>query len=94
MQICALYGFTPNVVHESNNINSIIQLVRNGLGVSIVPESVVKNHPYAELGFVKMVRNNLFTEVLLARPIHQESEVAEQAISFLMKSLDAGKKQA
>jgi DNA-binding transcriptional LysR family regulator len=89
LQICALYGFTPNVVHESNNINSIIQLVRNGLGVSIVPESVVKNHPYAELGFVKMERNNQFTEVLLASPMHQESEVAEHAISFLMKSRDA-----
>ncbi|MGE4290020.1 MAG: LysR family transcriptional regulator [Salinivirgaceae bacterium] len=88
MQICALYGFTPNVVHESNNINSIIQLVRNGLGVSIVPESVVKNHPYAELGFVKMERNNLFTEVLLASPMHQESEVADRAIAFLKKSME------
>ncbi len=93
MQICALYGFTPNVVHESNNINSIIQLVRNGLGVSIVPESVVKNHPYAELGFVKMERNNQFTEVLLASSMHQESEVANQAIAFLKKSMEAKKKK-
>ncbi len=87
MQICALYGFTPNVVHESNNINSIIQLVRNGLGISIVPASLARNHPYPELTFIKLQRPKLFTEVLLATPKHQTSEIADTAIAFLQEAI-------
>lgn len=85
LEICALYGFTPNVVHESNNINSIIQLVRNGLGVSIVPSRLVHNHNYSELEFKNLKRTQLFTEVLLATPKNQESEIAKTAIDFLME---------
>lgn len=84
LEICALYGFTPNVVHESNNINSIIQLVRNGLGVSIVPSRLAQNHNYNELEFKNLKRTQLFTEVLLATPKNQESEIAKTAIDFLM----------
>ncbi len=86
IQICALYGFSPNVVHESNNINSIIQLVRNGLGISIVPASLARDHTYSELKFLKLKRTNLFTEVLLATPKNQESEIASKAIEFLKNS--------
>lgn len=84
MQICASYGFTPNVVHESNNINSIIQLVRNGLGVSIVPTSLARNHPNDALQFIEIKRTNLFTEVLLATPKGDQSEIASEAIQFLL----------
>jgi len=87
LQICALYGFTPNVVHESNNINSIIQLVRNGLGISIVPASLSKNYTYNELGFKNLKRANLFTEVLIATPKEEQSEIADAAIDFLLHSL-------
>lgn len=85
LQICATYGFSPNVVHESNNITSIIQLVRNGLGVSIVPSRLAKNHLYEELKFMPLERIRLFTEVLLATPREQESEIADAAKTYLMK---------
>ncbi len=87
LEICASYGFTPNVVHESNNINSIIQLVRNGLGISIVPESVIKNHAYKELSFKTLKDTKLFTEVLLATPKAQSSEITDAAVSFLLKAV-------
>jgi DNA-binding transcriptional LysR family regulator len=87
LQICALYGFSPNVVHESNNINSIIQLVRNGLGVSIVPASIAKYHSYSELGFIKLKRTKQFTEVLLATPINNDTEIASTAIAFLVDAI-------
>lgn len=86
LEICALYGFTPNVVHESNNINSIIQLVRNGLGVSIVPASLAKNHSFKELEFRKLERVKLFTQVLIATSLTQETEIAETAMEFLLAS--------
>lgn len=85
-EICSLYGFSPNVVHESNNINSILQLVRNGLGISIVPASLAKNHTLSEIEFKILQRTALYTEVLLATPKNQQSEIAETAIKFLMKS--------
>jgi DNA-binding transcriptional LysR family regulator len=87
IEICSLYGFIPNVVHESNNINSLIQLVRNGLGVSIVPSSLEKNHPDSDLKFWKPKRSLHFTEVLLATPVHQESVITKEAISFLLNTI-------
>lgn len=87
LKICALYGFTPNVVHESNNINSIIQLVRNGLGVSIVPASLAHNQPFKELGFIEINKPDMFTEIMMATPKDEKSVIAEAAIEFLLKSL-------
>jgi DNA-binding transcriptional LysR family regulator len=83
LEICAGYQFVPNVVHESNNIGSIIQLIRNGLGVSIVPSQTEKNHHYEEIGYLKLKKTRLFTEVLLATPGHLESEISQAAIAFL-----------
>lgn len=84
LQICAGYGFTPDVVHESNNVSSIIQLVRNGLGVSIVPTSLSRSHFYPEIGFIELEATNLRTDVLLATPRDRASEVADEAIRFLL----------
>jgi DNA-binding transcriptional LysR family regulator len=83
LEICSQYGFIPNVVHESNNINSIIQLVRNGLGVSIVPSSLKNSHQYAELSFLDL-NIKFSTKVLLARPKNEASEITNSAVSFLL----------
>lgn len=85
LEICARYGFTPNVVHESNNIGSIIQLVRNGLGVSIVPASVARIHTYPEIAYWELTKVELHTQVLLARPKGEDSLITQSAIDFLMK---------
>jgi DNA-binding transcriptional LysR family regulator len=85
LQICAQYGFNPKVVHESNNISSIIQLVKNGLGISIVPTAIVKSHNYPELGFVELKKVNLFTDILLATPKGNQSEISKAAVQFLME---------
>lgn len=82
-EICSQYGFIPNVVHESNNINSIIQLVRNGLGVSIVPSSLKNSHIYNELSFVE-IDPQFFTNVLIAKPKNEASEITNSAISYLL----------
>ncbi|WP_340201746.1 LysR family transcriptional regulator [Ascidiimonas sp. W6] len=83
IEICSQYGFTPNIVHESNNINSIIQLVRNGLGVSIVPSSLEKSHHDPELSFLNL-KNSFSTDVLLATPKGEESEITNSVVSFLL----------
>lgn len=86
LEICAHFGFVPKVVHESNNISSIIQLVKNGLGISIVPTSVVKSHSDSALGFIELQSTRLFTEILLAKPKEEQSEISQKAIAFLMEN--------
>jgi LysR family transcriptional regulator, benzoate and cis,cis-muconate-responsive activator of ben and cat genes len=85
IEICAKYGFAPKIVHESNNISSIIQLVKNGLGISIVPTNIVKSYNYPELGFLELKKPNLYTDILLATPKGSDSEIAREAIQFLLK---------
>ncbi len=85
LEICARLGFEPKVVHESNNISSIIQLVKNGLGISIVPTNVVKNYENSELGFVELKQSNLFTAILIATPKNRNSQIADAATAFLLK---------
>lgn len=85
IEICAKYGFAPKIVHESNNISSIIQLVKNGLGISIVPTNIVKSYNYPELGFLELKKPNLYTDILLATPKDSDSEIAKEAIQFLLQ---------
>lgn len=85
LQICAQYGFNPKVVHESNNISSIIQLVKNGLGISIVPTAIMKSHNYPELEFIELKKVNLSTDILLATPKGNQSEISKAAVQFLME---------
>lgn len=84
LAICAQFGFVPNVVHESNNVHSIIQLVRKGLGVSILPASIAANHAFPEIRFLPLKSVDLFTEVLLTTPKGQTSEITEVAIEQLL----------
>jgi DNA-binding transcriptional LysR family regulator len=84
IEICAHYGFTPKVVHESNNISSILQLVKNGLGASIVPTTVLKNYIDSNLGFIELKKSNLYTDVLLATSKYDNSEITKCAVSFLL----------
>ncbi|MBB6463066.1 LysR family transcriptional regulator [Flammeovirga kamogawensis] len=83
VEICSQYGFIPNIVHESNNINSIIQLVKNGLGVSIVPSSLKNSHTSPELSFLGL-NNNFSTDVLIATPKNGETQITNSAVSFLL----------
>ncbi len=85
LEICANFGFMPKVVHESNNISSIIQLVKNGLGSSIVPTNILKSHNYPELGFIEIKKGNPYTDVLIATPKDDDSEIASAAIGFLLR---------
>lgn len=84
IEICSQHGFTPNIVHESNNINSIIQLVKHGLGVSIVPNSLKRSHVYPEISFLEL--DHIFSsDVLIATPKDEKSAITDLALSFLLK---------
>jgi DNA-binding transcriptional LysR family regulator len=40
--LCRRAGFTPRVVQETNEIFTILSLVRAGLGVSLLPSKAIK----------------------------------------------------
>jgi DNA-binding transcriptional LysR family regulator len=42
IRLCNREGFSPFIVHESSQINSVVRLVESGMGYSIVPTSVKK----------------------------------------------------
>ncbi|MEH0152830.1 LysR family transcriptional regulator [Limibacter armeniacum] len=88
LKIGAYFGFVPNVVHEANNMHSIMQLIKNGLGVSIVPAGVLRNHKNdPDLGFFEINVPGLSTDVLLATPEVEKNEITQEAIHFLKESL-------
>lgn len=84
LEICSTYGFVPQVVHESNNIASIIQLIINGLGVSIVPSDLAKSFPSTDISFIELKKIDLYTNVLLATPNDDDCEITQAAIGFLL----------
>jgi len=82
IEICSQYGFIPNIVHESNNINSIIQLVTSGLGISIVPSNLQKSNKHPDLSFLEL-KSNFSIDVLLAKPKNDDSQITNEIFTFL-----------
>ncbi|MNK70689.1 HTH-type transcriptional regulator CatM [compost metagenome] len=84
LELCAFYGFTPKIIHEANNINSIVQLVKNGLGISIVPSNIAKNNEVSEIGFIELKKVSLYTNVSIITAKEDESEITKSAVAFLL----------
>ncbi|MCP2028994.1 DNA-binding transcriptional LysR family regulator [Flavobacterium sp. HSC-32F16] len=84
LELCAFYGFTPKIIHEANNINSIVQLVKNGLGISIVPSNIAKNNQDQEIGFIELKKVNLQTDVSIITSKEDDSEITKAAVAFLL----------
>lgn len=84
LELCAFYGFEPKIIHESNNINSIVELVKNGLGISIVPSNIAKNNSHTEIGFIELKKVNLFTNVSLISSKKDDSDITKLAVEFLL----------
>ncbi|PJJ84774.1 LysR family transcriptional regulator [Mucilaginibacter auburnensis] len=72
LEICSRLGFVPNIIHEANNVHSILQLVEAGLGVSILPLSAKNDNK--QLQFISLAHIPVKTEVVLAyKAAHQNA---------------------
>ncbi len=72
MEICSRLGFVPDIIHEANNVHSILQLVEAGLGISILPLSAKNNNKL--LQFILLDHIPVNTEVVLAyKDAHQSA---------------------
>lgn len=84
LAICATHGFTPKVMHETNNVSSIVQMVINGLGLSIVPTTVLKSHQSPELGHFTISDPRFFSDVLIVKSSKGMKEIDQAATNFLL----------
>ncbi|WEK21426.1 MAG: LysR family transcriptional regulator [Candidatus Pedobacter colombiensis] len=66
IEICKRMQFTPDITHEANNVNSILQLVEAGLGVSILPLSLKRQYDHLKVSFVELKDIPVNTEVVVA----------------------------
>lgn len=66
IEICERMGFKPNIVHEANNVHSILQLIEAGLGVSILPSSLNQQYHALDVSFINLSDIPIATEVVLA----------------------------
>jgi len=66
VEICERLGFRPNILHETNNVHSIMQLIEAGLGVSILPSSLERQYGHLNVSFVQLADMPISTEVVLA----------------------------
>jgi DNA-binding transcriptional LysR family regulator len=66
VEVCGRMGFKPDIVHEVNNVHSILQLVEGGLGVSILPLSLQQQYNNLRVSFIPLKDIPVNTEVVLA----------------------------
>ncbi|MGX1930023.1 LysR family transcriptional regulator [Flagellimonas sp. 2504JD4-2] len=60
--LCASYGFTPKITHQSINGPAIFKLVESGLGISIVPKSLTLGAKY-KINFIELKDEPFKTEL-------------------------------
>jgi DNA-binding transcriptional LysR family regulator len=70
LAVCRAAGFSPNVVQEANEMQTIVSLVSAGIGVSLVPESVETFSP-PRVAYRPLTGPNASLEIALA---HRQAE--------------------
>ncbi len=46
LEECAKYEFTPNIIFSSRQIETILSLVEQGIGISFLPDAILRKHSY------------------------------------------------
>lgn len=59
--ICVNSGFSPYIAHEVRNWLTIVELVKLGLGIALVPDSMQKLHQ-SHICFIPLEQNNIRSE--------------------------------
>lgn len=72
---CAKLGFTPNVIHNINKIETILGLVSEGLGITLIVNNVLKpfsNHNISVHHLKKPINSNLALVTNIDGPKYKE----------------------
>jgi len=82
--LCNREGFSPRIVHESSQVNSIVRLVESGIGYSIVPSSV-KNGYNLGVRFQELADCPERAELALAYDSNTRTLTSERVIDLVLK---------
>ena len=82
--ICGKAGFIPKIAHEAGHINTIVQLVENNLGYSIIP-SGTKNIFKTNVKFFELKEYSERAEISLAYIPDNLCEIARLAVNLILK---------
>ncbi len=82
--LCNREGFSPRIVHESSQINSVVRLVESGLGYSIVPTSV-RNGYNLRVRFYELGDYPERAELALAYYPENRTPTAERVIELVLR---------
>jgi DNA-binding transcriptional LysR family regulator len=81
--LCNREGFSPRIVHESSQINSVVRLVESGLGYSIVPTSVRTGYN-VQIRFHELANCPERTELALAYDPEHRTPTSERVIKLVL----------
>lgn len=82
-------GFTPNILYESGDVGTIRGLVAEGLGISVLPQSVV-DLPGSEIAVIKVIPPMPMRSVMLVwHKRIQHSPAASTFLEFMHRDLQA-----
>ncbi|GAA0883401.1 LysR substrate-binding domain-containing protein [Sphingobacterium siyangense subsp. cladoniae] len=82
---CNRMGFEPKIVHQSNSMSSILELVSQGLGLAVVPSSTIKQYPHLNLKIMKLEDMDSKTEVILVSNIKSKNSALGEFIACIQK---------
>jgi DNA-binding transcriptional LysR family regulator len=82
---CNRMGFEPKIVHQSNSMSSILELVSQGLGLAVVPSSTIKQYPHLNLKIMKLEDMDSKTEVILVSNIKSKNSALGEFITCIQK---------
>ena len=85
--LCNREGFSPRIVHESSQINSVVRLVESGLGYSIVPTSVKQGYN-VRVRFCELDDYPERAELALAYFPEHRTPTSERVIGLVLGSKD------
>lgn len=83
LEICNRIGFSPNIEHESNNIHSILSLVEQEMGVTIIPESIKQAYNGNLVSFIHVPSYSPTTEIFAVSLRQKENQYVDDFITIL-----------
>ena len=85
LNLCREINFNPIVLHEVRHWLSVVSLVSKGLGIALVPKSLIDAH-IAGVSFVKLPPSSILSEVFMLWNERKKPEVLNDLLAHFRAS--------
>jgi len=85
LALCSNAGFTPNILHNASQLNSVLRLVESGFGVSMLPKSTQAGFKL-KLKFISLVNSKETIPLIMLTRKENLSPALSHLKSHLLKS--------